>query len=72
MLVTVKADGSAEPLARGAGAQSALARADAALGIDAGCLGHQTGDIVAVQVLDGPGWAGSSLSTERTGRLATA
>lgn len=60
VLVTLHADASVEPLARGAGAQTVLARADAALRVDAPCAGHEAGEIVAVQLLDGPGWAGSS------------
>ncbi len=72
VLVALHPEGSAEPLARGAGAQSALARADAALRVDAGCLGYQAGEAVAVHLLDGPGWAGSSALTEHALRLATA
>jgi len=69
VLVALNADGSAEPLAGGAGAQTALARADAALRVDAGCAGHGAGETVAVQMLDRPGWAGSSAAAERTSRL---
>jgi putative molybdopterin biosynthesis protein len=67
VLLTLHADGSAEPLTRGAGAQSALARADAALRIDAGCPGHRAGDVVAVHLLDGPGWAASITGTGMPG-----
>lgn len=57
VLVALADDDTALPLARGAGAQTALARADAVLRIDAGCAGHEAGDLVAVQLLDAPGWS---------------
>jgi putative molybdopterin biosynthesis protein len=57
VLVTLPGDGTAVPLARGAGAQAALARADAVLRIDAGCAGFGAGDVVTVLPLDGPGWS---------------
>lgn len=51
---------AAEPLARGAGAQTALARADAVLRIDAGSTGHAAGERVTVHLTDVPGWAGTA------------
>ncbi len=58
VLLALHDDGSAEPLARGAGAQTALARTDAVLRIDAGSTGHAAGERVTVHLADAPGWAG--------------
>jgi putative molybdopterin biosynthesis protein len=69
VLLALDEDGSAEPLSRGAGAQTALARADAVLRIDAGCAGHDAGDRIDVHLLDGPGWAAASVIVT-AGRLA--
>lgn len=70
VLLALREDGSAEPLSRGAGAQTALARADAALRIDAGCAGHEAGELVMVHPMGAPGWAGSAIASG-LGRLAT-
>ncbi|GAA3241707.1 molybdopterin-binding protein [Pseudonocardia petroleophila] len=70
VLVALPGDGTAVPLSRGAGSQSALARADAVLRIDAGCAGHEAGDAVLVQPVDQPGWAGAGPVAEGGGRLA--
>jgi putative molybdopterin biosynthesis protein len=59
VLVTLPGDGTARPLERRAGAQTALARADAVLRIDTGCSGFDAGQVVTVHLLDGPGWAGA-------------
>ncbi|OJY46874.1 molybdopterin-binding protein [Pseudonocardia sp. 73-21] len=59
VLLTLHEDGSAEPLARGAGAQTALARADAVLRIDAGSAGFDAGERVMAHLTDAPGWAGT-------------
>jgi putative molybdopterin biosynthesis protein len=66
VLVALTDDDTAVPLARGAGAQTALARADAVLRVDAGCAGHEAGELVAVQLLDAAGWARSAAVTGRT------
>jgi putative molybdopterin biosynthesis protein len=70
VLVALPGDGTALPLARGAGAQTALARADAVLRIDAARTGHEAGDHVTVQRVDTPGWAGAGPVAEPAGRLA--
>ncbi|MCX6464883.1 MAG: molybdopterin molybdotransferase MoeA [Pseudonocardiales bacterium] len=57
VLLALPGDGTAVPLARGAGAQTALATADAVLRIDAGSAGHEAGDLVAAHPVDVPGWA---------------
>lgn len=66
VLVALTDDDTAIPLARGAGAHTALARADAVLRIDAGCVGHDAGELVAVHLLDATGWAGSTALSHRT------
>ncbi len=68
ILLTLHRDGSAEPLSRGAGAQTALARPPAVLPHDPGCAGHDPGATVAVHLLDGLGWAQPS-STGHAERL---
>jgi putative molybdopterin biosynthesis protein len=70
VLLALDDDGRAVPLARGAGAQTALARADAVLRIGAGGPGHKAGERVAVQLLSAPGWAAWAVVTENAGRLA--
>jgi putative molybdopterin biosynthesis protein len=70
VLLALHDDGSAEPLARGAAAQTALARADAVLRIDAGCAGHEAGVRVDVHLLDGPGWAAGITDGAGAERLA--
>ncbi|MBW0116822.1 molybdopterin molybdotransferase MoeA [Pseudonocardia abyssalis] len=70
VLVALPGDGTAVPLARGAGSQTALSRADAVLRIDAGCAGHEDGETVVVQPVERPGWAGAGPVVEHDGRLA--
>jgi putative molybdopterin biosynthesis protein len=70
VLLAVAEDGSAQPLGRGAGAQSSLARADAVLRIDAGCAGHEAGAEVDVFLMDGPGWAATTVRGRAAERIA--
>lgn len=70
VLVALPGDGTAVPLARGAGSQTALAQADAVLRIDAGCAGHEAGESVVLQPVERPGWAGAGPVTDQGGRLA--
>ncbi|MFC4948665.1 molybdopterin molybdotransferase MoeA [Pseudonocardia sp. GCM10023141] len=72
VLVTLHDDGSAEPLGRGAGAHTALAQADAAFHLDAGCAGYEAGDVVIAHLLDGPGWAAGSSTRCRHNEHLTA
>lgn len=70
VLVALDQDDTAVPLARTAGAHTALARADAVLRIDVGCAGHAAGERVAVYPTGSPGWARGRCSGEAGGRLA--
>ncbi|WP_300008962.1 molybdopterin-binding protein [Pseudonocardia sp.] len=65
VLLALPGDGTAVPLARGAGAQTALAAADAVLRIDAGSAGHEAGDLVTAHLVDTPGWAAPAPAGER-------